>query len=954
MKKFSWLAKIDPRCIARPVATRSRFRPLVEALEDHIVPAVMFSTPANFFVGSLNYPLNPASGWQPSASAVGDVNGDNLPDIVTANYGSDSFSGNYKTGVSVLFGLAGGGFGPATIYTTWNGTSNPGQGYTFANYGQAYGARSVDLADFNGDGKLDILFGNYDYGVTGILLNAGDGTFTFTTPSNGAPRGYYPYWGGVKAGDFNTDGKSDYITTFWTQGNGLGPSQIAGVNFNTGNGTFLSGTGIPGANTGTEGLVTADFNNDGKLDFAVVQQGATPALLIYTNQGNGNFTQLTQLTGNGINGPVSQAVGDFNGDGKTDIAVANRGNNSVSVFLNNGATFIPGPNIATANGTFSIAAGDVNGDGLDDLMVSCTTGGLQYLEGTGAGGFAVAQQLVAPSFGAAIEGAWVTLADLNNDQALDVVLTNWQSNNVLTLMNQAGTQTTLAPQVLTSTFGQNVTLTATVSALVAGTPTGTVTFFDGITSLGSVAISGGTAILDTTTLSGGTHSITARYDGDGTFARSNSTTSTATVDAASTSTTLNGSGGTAQYGQLVTFTATVASGALTPTGTVNFFEGGVFLGSDTLTNGRATFNTSTLTSGGHNITAVLVDNADFDTSTSNTVIQKIEQALPSTPTAQLQADPLFPGNQMLVITGTNGDDNISVKPFDRLTSNLLVNLGSGPLLVYQGVTGRIVISTYGGNDTINIDKLIKKQTALDGGAGNDNITGGSGKDFITGGLGDDTLNGGAGVDRLVEAGDYDMTLAQGTTKLNGSLLGGLGTDVLYRNSIEEAQLTGGPSANVLNATGFTGNVILFGLGGNDTLTGGTKNDILVGGDNDDTLVGGAGNDVMIGGLGVDSLNGGIGDDILIGGTTSYDCDVTSLNLLILEWQNGAYLTRIAHLQGTSTVSVAGSVRLLPTTVFSDGLANTLTGGIGRDWFFKGSLDSITDLNLGGTETVTLV
>ena len=107
-------------------------------------------------------------------------------------------------------------------------------------------------------------------------------------------------------------------------------------------------------------------------------------------------------------------------------------------------------------------------------------------------------------------------------------------------------------------------------------------------------------------------------------------------------------------------------------------------------------------------------------------------------------------------------------------------------------------------------------------------------DTLTGGLGNDVLNGGEGVDRVVESGDVNFTLTD-------TSLVGLGTDTL--SSIELATLTGGASANTIDASAFSlGAVTLNGLAGNDQLLGGRG---------DDTIVGGAGNDMLVGGGGSD-------------------------------------------------------------------------------------------------------
>jgi Ca2+-binding RTX toxin-like protein len=167
-------------------------------------------------------------------------------------------------------------------------------------------------------------------------------------------------------------------------------------------------------------------------------------------------------------------------------------------------------------------------------------------------------------------------------------------------------------------------------------------------------------------------------------------------------------------------------------------------------------------------------------------------------------------------------------------------------------------------------------------------------------------------------------------------------------------LTGGASANTLDATAFTGPVYLFGLAGNDVLRGGTKNDILVGGDDNDTVTGGKGRDLLIGGLGADLLDGGNGDDILIGGATAFDNSVTNLDLVMKEWSRTTvgYRGRVNHLMGTTTGGKNGTVFLNSTTVSNDLAVDNLTGGKNVDWFLTSAGDVVTDPT--GTEINTVV
>ncbi|HEX3151629.1 MAG TPA: hypothetical protein VHR66_26380 [Gemmataceae bacterium] len=365
-----------------------------------------------------------------------------------------------------------------------------------------------------------------------------------------------------------------------------------------------------------------------------------------------------------------------------------------------------------------------------------------------------------------------------------------------------------------------------------------------------------------------------------------------------------------------------------------------------------------------NLNVTLADNVTFfpgsDSDTGGFAINNnlpvsftnIDSMSYQTQSAKLTPDPLLPGKQSLVLNGSDAQDFITIRPAATKGSTLLVTLNSGPSLLFDNVTGHIQVAGNNGNDVIYIDPKLKNPAIVDGGAGDDSITCGAGNDSITGGLGNDRIDGGKGFNTLVETGDVNMTLISGSTKANGGLTG-LGTDVLVKTTIQAARLTGGPSANNLDASLFKGSVTLLGLGGADALVGGAKNDVLVGGDGDDSLVGGGGADVLIGGTGADQLDGGKGGDLLIAGNTSFDADITSLAAIQSEWTRAgtSYKVKMNHLTGIAAGGKNGAVILNDTTVFDDLVADNLIGGKGGgDWFFQSTGDVVNDLEKG--ETVT--
>ena len=190
--------------------------------------------------------------------------------------------------------------------------------------------------------------------------------------------------------------------------------------------------------------------------------------------------------------------------------------------------------------------------------------------------------------------------------------------------------TSLAASVNPSVFEQPVIFTATITPSIA---TGTVTFKNGAVLLGTVAVASGKAHLTTGILTVGAHSITATYNGSGTFLASASPALSHTVNKAASSSTVISSHNPSLFGQSVTFTATVAAvapGSGTPTGTVTFKNGATVLGAGTLISGKATFSTSALTVGAHSITAVYGGSANYNTSTSAVLTETVNKAASST------------------------------------------------------------------------------------------------------------------------------------------------------------------------------------------------------------------------------------------------------------------------------------------------------------------------------------
>jgi uncharacterized repeat protein (TIGR01451 family) len=235
-----------------------------------------------------------------------------------------------------------------------------------------------------------------------------------------------------------------------------------------------------------------------------------------------------------------------------------------------------------------------------------------------------AEQALAPIYA---QGATYRIDVLTAGQPLAPIYAQGASYQI---SNQpAATATILSSTPEPSALGEAVTLVASVGSS-AGTPSGSVTFNDGLTPLGAVTLSGGMATLTTSTLTVGTHSLTAVYSGSTDFSSSTSAPVSQVVNPAATSTALGASPNLTAFSQPVTLTATVTSIGGTPTGAVTFVDGTLTLGTATLSGGAATLSVSTLAVGVHSITGSYSGSPDFMPSTSPAVMVAVNKASTTT------------------------------------------------------------------------------------------------------------------------------------------------------------------------------------------------------------------------------------------------------------------------------------------------------------------------------------
>jgi hypothetical protein len=191
-------------------------------------------------------------------------------------------------------------------------------------------------------------------------------------------------------------------------------------------------------------------------------------------------------------------------------------------------------------------------------------------------------------------------------------------------VNGAATTTTLTSNHNPSSYNQSVTFTADVDRTSGtGTPTGSVTFWDGSTLLATVPLnSSGDATYTTSSLTVGSHTIIAIYSPIGIWAASSGGL-TQVVNARSTATSVSSSRNPSTHTQSVTFTATVTSSFGTPTGTVSFYDGTTLLATVPLSSGQATYTKTSFTTGNHTITATYNPSVSTFLTSSGSVLQRV-------------------------------------------------------------------------------------------------------------------------------------------------------------------------------------------------------------------------------------------------------------------------------------------------------------------------------------------
>jgi hypothetical protein len=548
--------------------------------------AGLFAQSSGTFLGvpALHPPTETAQAFQ--TVAIGDVNGDGIPDTVAEDVSTE---GNGVYAPSIVAGIND-GKGNLTYSTLFSGTA------VSADDISGIEPFAVDL---NGDGKADLILTSY----TGLYLSLSQANGTYATPvalsygNKAACEANY-----IDIGDVNGDGYPDIVVAYGGDTTcypykGNVPSGFF-VFLNNGKGSFTPSFTPFGLSAYL--IKLADLNGDGKLDIAITDDNSSNNFYyLYDIPGNGDGTFNTGGSQYVLENTVVSSIipGDFDGDGKTDLVVGvvtQVDGNGYVVYDTTGTYALKGNGDFTfqlpvqyTSGLYPVAGAyaDFNGDGRPDLALiqnsydaytDILSGNAATLINLGGGAFANGPAMfTTPN----LSDGFVFTADMNGDGAVDALFSPQVHLGIGEVgvselfLNDGGISLSLASSAATVVQDSNETLTATLTPTVSSqTPTGTVTFYDNGTSLGQVQVSGGAASLTLSSLPVGTDAITASYSGDANFnAAKASTAVDVTVSALAPAFTLGAptpGSLSVNQGQSGTATFTIAANA-TFSGTVS-------------------------------------------------------------------------------------------------------------------------------------------------------------------------------------------------------------------------------------------------------------------------------------------------------------------------------------------------------------------------------------------------
>ena len=369
---------------------------IVANFNDNTVSVLMGNTD-----GSFQPRVDYATGANPTALVVADFNNDAKNDIAVVNNNCPTAPCVAVGSVSVLLGNGDGTF----------------QAHIDTNVGNSPNA--VATADFNKDGKQDLVISNGQDNTISVLLGKANGSFSTRQV---ATTGTTPH--GVAIADFTDDGLLDVVVA------NSGESDMT-LFRGRGDGTFTAPL-VFTTGPNPVAIIAADFSGDGKADVALANSGSSTVTIMIRQQPRGFLTH-TELTVAGL--ANSLVAADFTGDGNLDLAVGTPGPGAFSVLSGNGdGTFQAHQEFAVGSDPVSLTVGDFTADGkLDVVAANDIDNTLYVLPGDGKGAF---QSRLAITVGNMPSG--VATADFNGDLLTDIAVANRSDNTRAGAVEQWG------------------------------------------------------------------------------------------------------------------------------------------------------------------------------------------------------------------------------------------------------------------------------------------------------------------------------------------------------------------------------------------------------------------------------------------------------------------------------------------------------------------------------------
>ena len=284
-------------------------------------------------------------------------------------------------------------------------------------------SRGIVATDLNHDGRMDAVLASGDWNSAMVFIGDGRGGAVSTA----YPAGLAPF--NVAVGDLNKDGTLDIVVANESDVPTLVDKGMVTVLFGDGQGKFPQRLDLEGGSYPADAKI-ADLDGDGWMDIAVVNWKSQD-ITIFQGRANGTFAPPRFIANGGLASVYSLAIADFDGDGKPDMAVGDLFGR-VRVLYNNGAGgFARVESLAGGRGLRCLIAADLNGDGRPDLATANTAADtVTILLAKPEGGFAVPRNIPVGRLPRV-----VTAADLNADGKLDLVVTNSGSNDLSVLLN---------------------------------------------------------------------------------------------------------------------------------------------------------------------------------------------------------------------------------------------------------------------------------------------------------------------------------------------------------------------------------------------------------------------------------------------------------------------------------------------------------------------------------------